>query len=126
MPREDIILFSSLGAIGVVCGILIAALVRRGPHPFLSTTIGAFVSATLLGLCGGMAGMTFHYLRTGHSFGHAIGGGLAASMTFAAVAPFVSGVPALLVGMVLQCLLQRSLRRCRFRRPPPLPSVIHD
>ena len=107
MQHEDVILFSSLGAIGVVSGCLAATLSRRSPEPFLWTALVAVGSASLLGLLVGMALMATHCLQTGTSFRYAVGAALGSCITLGVVVPVLSGVPALMVGLGLQWRLQR-------------------
>jgi hypothetical protein len=121
----DSILFLSLVALGGGCGVACAVAVSRSRMPFVFTALSAVPSADGLGLVGGMASMMVYDLSQGHSLEHSLGEGIASSPEFFVVAFFLSGLPALIAGMVLQWLLQRWKHR-RSEIPPPLPAAAHD
>jgi hypothetical protein len=114
-----------LGAISVPIGLLIALLVRRSRHPFLWTAVGSGFGATVAALIVVCVMQTAVSMTDyGYSIGNAVQSGLAAAFILGFAMPVVSGGPAALLGLAVQCLLQRSCRRCRREPPPPLPDVI--
>ena len=124
---QDIAAFLIFGLIAVACGLAVAVAFRRARHPFLWTAGVCGLGATLLGLGFAVAMQTVHSMNdAGYSFGKAVQSGFAAALVLAFSMPVVCGGPAALVGLGLQCILQRSWRRCRCKRerPPPLPDVI--
>ncbi|HXD00598.1 MAG TPA: hypothetical protein VN048_14755, partial [Verrucomicrobiae bacterium] len=105
MAAQDLSAFLFIGAIGVTCGLISAFVFRRFPRPFVWTLIVSPLVATVG--CMAVLGIweVVRAIDGGHPLGFAIHAGIGAAILIAFAAPFVSGPPAVLVGLALQLLL---------------------
>ena len=125
MTRGEITALLFFGFIAVPFGLITALLFKRSRHPFLCTAAASGLGATLAGLVVVCVMQTVESMNdNGYSLGRAVQSGLAAAFILGFAMPFVCGGPATFIGCVLQCVLQRSWKRCRRERPTPLPDVI--
>lgn len=109
------------GAIGVVFGVMVAALFRSARHPYFWAGACAFLGATLLVALGGVVWMSTSALQSGYRLPESIIMGIVFTQSFWILAPFSAGVPALLASLAAQCLIQRE-RKLPPNPPPSPPS----
>lgn len=110
-------------ALGAGCGITAAACCRQCRHPYRSTLLTAFVSATFWGLLCGVAMTAAHSFSLGASFERILQTLVSMSVMMLQESVRVSGIPSIVTGLLALHLLRRSWKLPPRSPPPPLPQV---
>lgn len=121
MEFKELMAFLAFGSLGAVIGLVVALIFRHRPHPYIRTMLGAFATATAAAIMvvfvlGAMERVT----QSGSTLTDALLGGLGAAFLLIFALPFVCGVPAAFIGVVIQYLFQRR-KTSGTSQPPPLP-----
>jgi hypothetical protein len=116
--------FAILALVGVACGVIVSILCRGFRKPFLWTVIWSGVSATVASMVLFAAWVAIEAMvRSGRPLNQAVVAGLIAAIVIALAAPYASGGPAAIVGVLLQIMFQRRLKSSTSAVPPPFPNA---
>lgn len=120
MAPEDVAALLLFGGIGALSGCSTALPCRGSRHPFLWSSLLAFVIAILVGLSVSVVLQACQVISEGgKSTGDALKSGLAAAALLSFAMPVACGAPAAIAGIGIQYVL----RRFRIGRIPPLPPA---
>jgi hypothetical protein len=108
MSQHDIPGLVLFGIIGFVSGLLSAHIFRRSRRPYRWTALCAIPIATLVTVVLLFFVEVTNALSFSDSLPRAIQEIVRSSLIVAAVAPFACGGPAMLFGLVSQCVLRRQ------------------